>query len=598
MPHAGWFNPVYPMRTYRSFVIAALLLAALPVVMKAQWTWVGNTGTNWVTDPTNWSPTGVDLNNTSTTLTFGTSGVYTGPEPYLTNGTYQIGTLNITETTGGSIFSGNGTGAINATSGLIDGLNIAHAINYNTNVPIVLAGPINLGSGATIGGNGTAFLALGTSNGPSQPNGYIASNGPITMNGSGFELRIDGNATHLGDVNLNNGMLAVTPSGTNFQSNVASNPSILTQFTINTNTTYIYNGVMSGAGQFVKNGLGTVTMNGTNSYAGATIVAQGTLIVGVDNALPHTVLSIHPDTVITNPDLSTTVINTTLDVAGDYAIDHFSGSNFFGHIILEPGKLLVVSPASSSTTSTYAGTISGDGALVINGAAGSKTRLPNASTYVGGTTVNGGQLGIYNASGSALGTGAVTVNSGARLEGSGSFTGALTLNSGAAVVPDHMLTVGATTFNGGASYFWGLGNATGTAGIDNGLLSISGALTLSASSSPGNQITIDAVTLSGGIPGGSAANFDPFATYSWNLTTGASSLLGTFAANDFTVDTSSFQNAFGNGVFSVGLSGDSHNLVLHYDAATAIPEPAAGAAIMGALALAGALWRPKKTSRA
>jgi hypothetical protein len=75
------------------------------------------------------------------------------------------------------------------------------------------------------------------------------------------------------------------------------------------------------------------------------------------------------------------------------------------------------------------------------------------------------------------------------------------------------------------------------------------------------------------------------------MTTGASSLSG-FAADAFKVDTTSFVNPF-NGSFSVSEVG--HDLYLNY---TAVPEPAASAALAGALALAGAMWRRKKTPRA
>ena len=459
------------------------------------------------------------------------------------------------------LFIDHGSGVI--TSGVIDGLNIATSINYNTSASVQLPGSINLGSGATVGGTGTNFLALGST--PTGGGaGVIASNGPITMNGWGFELRLDGDASHLGTVNLSQGFLAVTPNGTGFESNVVSGSG--TQFTINTNSSYTYSGQMFGGGQFVENGSGTVVLTGSNSYSGATVVAQGTLQIGADNVLPSsTTLSIHS--------------GATLDVAGNQTVGQFSGVNYFGFITLETGQTLSVNATSGSTSTSYAGVISGNGALLINGVSGSKFSITgNSNTYGGGTTINGGQLGVHNTTGSALGSGAVTVNSGGRLEGSGSFTGALTLNSGAAVIADPKLSVGATTINGGANYYFLLANATGTSGTDLGLLSISGALTLSATS--GNQITITPVTFNGSSPG-AAANFNPFSNYTWNLTTGATSLVGTFAANDFTVQTGSFQNTFGNGVFSVGQSGDGINLVLNYTAATAIPEPSTSAAIFG-----------------
>lgn len=61
--------------------------------------------------------------------------------------------------------------------------------------------------------------------------------------------------------------------------------------------------------------------------------------------------------------------------------------------------------------------------------------LTNANIYSGGTTVNNGVMMVNNTAGSGLGTGAVVVNNGGTLSGSGSVSGDLTINAGAVIAP-------------------------------------------------------------------------------------------------------------------------------------------------------------------
>jgi fibronectin-binding autotransporter adhesin len=82
---------------------------------------------------------------------------------------------------------------------------------------------------------------------------------------------------------------------------------------------------------------------------------------------------------------------------------------------------------------TFSGAVSGSGTgLALTGAG--TTALTNATgnSYTGGTSVTAGKLFINNTSGSATGTGAVTVSgSGTVLKGRGEIDGAVSLSSGA-----------------------------------------------------------------------------------------------------------------------------------------------------------------------
>ena len=78
---------------------------------------------------------------------------------------------------------------------------------------------------------------------------------------------------------------------------------------------------------------------------------------------------------------------------------------------------------------TLSGVISGPGSLIMDGA-GYRIMLLADNTYSGGTIINAGSIFLGNTSNTLLGTGAVTVNSPARLDlnGNGKLTNAFTFN--------------------------------------------------------------------------------------------------------------------------------------------------------------------------
>ena len=588
---------------------AILLMVAFAVYAEAQttWTWVGDGTSNIVTNTAIWSGTGtVDLNNTSTTLIFDGTGNYT-PTPYIGNTTIQIGTLTINKSGSSSLYAGHGDGSTTGSSPntVITGVNIATAISYNpgaSNSFVNTTGPIMLGSGATISGaaDSTSILKLGTQVGDfgtpvtNGGIGIVSSNGPINKSGS-FQLQLDGNATGLGNIAINSGggSVFLTPNASGFESNVSTSSGTTFGIHPGTGATYAYSGVISGSGGFTMNGntsSSVAILTGSNTYTSQTSVFNGTLQLG--NSTKDSVL----------PNSAFVAINSgaNLDVAGNQTINNISGGGAGGTITLESGKTLTIAPVTTNfTQTTYSGNITGPGALAVSGngsyfTSGSKVKISGSNDYQGGTIVNGGTLEVT--SGTTLGSGAATVNSGGTLVGdSSSMTGALTINSGGAIVIVNHFTAGSVTINGGGTYFWGLANATGTSGTDYGLLNISSAaLTLNAA--PGNQITLKLGTFSSGGSNptmGAASNFDPTQSYTWDLTTGATSMPGGFAANWFAVDTSLFANSI-TGTFSV--SNSSNNLFLNYVGAP-IPEPAAIAAYAGLFALAVAVWRRKVASR-
>ena len=575
-------------RANRRWFVLAVLIVALTVGAEAQitWTWAGDGTANNLTTPSNWLGTGTVSFVSSTELVFGDSGSYS-PTPLLSSGACQIGSLTITKNGTGSIFAGNGNTSIAS-----DGLNIATAINFSpsgtssttSSNPIQTTGPVYLnGLNVTIGGSASSpnyTLELGRA--PASAGGgasIISSNGnPIIKTGA-FELEIGGNASGLGTINLNGGSVYLDPYAIGFQSNVVTAAGTTFGIHPGPGATYTYNGGISGNGGFTMNGssaTATAVLTGTSTYAGNTTVFAGRVQYGADNTLPTA-------TAITVNSGATLDLNNYNAQVGSLA-----GSGTVDLSTASSTKTLTV---GGSTLAAFQGVIqnSGSGATLSLVKQGSGTLvLTGANTFAGGTTVNGGVLNVVNTTGSGLGTGAVTVNSGAQLQGSGLFTGALTLNAGATVMPLPTLTAGPTTFGAGSHYIWIIADTAGTAGVNGWTqLSINGTLALTASLA--NPIVIQAETYSGASLG-LAANFNSNTNYTWQMTTGASSLTG-FSADEFTVDISAFSNTV-NGVFSVSSAGD--NLYLNY---TAVPEPATYATLAGLAALGLAVRRRKSGAK-
>ena len=154
--------------------------------------------------------------------------------------------------------------------------------------------------------------------------------------------------------------------------------------------------------------------------------------------------------------------NGTLDVSSPAAPVTTIGSLEGNGLVFLGGKNLTVGFNRLSTT--FSGVIADGGTL--GGVRGTLTKLgvpslelSGASTYTGGTTLSAGTLIVSNRNGSGTGTGAVSVNSGATLGGSGIISGSVTVIAGAFLAPAHGTKTQATltiqsplTFNTKSTY--------------------------------------------------------------------------------------------------------------------------------------------------
>lgn len=236
---------------------------------------------------------------------------------------------------------------------------------------------------------------------------------------------------------------------------------------------------ITGDGGIVKDGGGTLTLAGANSYTGGTTVLAGVLDVGSDGALGG--------------------------AGGGVMLD---GGTLRTSAAMSSGRGIVIGPgggtlATGANAVTLSGTLAGSGALQRSGSS-TLTYSGSGSAYAGTFTLGGGTLALTGSLGGTL-----RIGNGARLAGSGTLRD-LVVESGGVVAPGAsvgtLTSAGNLTFNAGS--FFDLDIAASGAGdklVTSGTATLNGGTVRIATVDPENAY-IDGsrytfLTAAGGVSG-------------------------------------------------------------------------------------------------
>ncbi|EJN2868023.1 autotransporter-associated beta strand repeat-containing protein [Salmonella enterica subsp. enterica serovar Laredo] len=299
----------------------------------------------------------------------------------------------------------------------------------------------------------------------------------LTKTGAGT-LILNAENTYTGGTTISDGTLIASNVEALGTGNVTDNA------TLELNTGGTFDNAISGSGQVVKSGDETLTLSGSNTYTGGTIISGGTLVatnveaLGTGDVTDNAVLELNTGGTFDN------VISGSGQVvkSGDDALT-LSGSNTYtGGTTISGGTLVATNVEALgsgdvtddatlelNTGGDFANNIGGTGSVVKSG--DETLTLSGANSYTGGTTISGGTLVASNVE--ALGTGDVTDNATLELNTGGDFDNAISGSGQVVKSGDKTLTLsgansysGATTISGGTLITTHV-NALGTGAIDN-----------------------------------------------------------------------------------------------------------------------------------
>ncbi len=309
-----------------------------------------------------------------------------------------------------------GSGSISAgTSLTINGATLDVTGTTSTTIPTLIgnsSGIVSVGSSAltinqqanqtfagVIGGSGSLIMSVLSIGDLTLTNASNSFSGAVTLNAGRLALSGSGAIASISSMTIANATFDISQLTAGVSSTISNlsgsdaaaridlgaRALIISQGTSATFAGVIEDGGLGGGtgGALTKQGSGTLTLSGANTYTGGTTVSAGGLTVS--GSLSSTGLV----TVAEGATFTAAATQTIGGLTSPGSDDQTLG----GSAVINAGVILTVNSASFPF---FNGTISGSGGLTVNATLGNARALFNQPmTYTGATLVSAGTMGLY-----------------------------------------------------------------------------------------------------------------------------------------------------------------------------------------------------------